>query len=305
MIFVYEGKDITSYIDVKKCIHRDVSGGRSDCAEIECEHSGRWFGWEPKTGDKIRIIQDNYDSGILYINTILPEGGRYRMLATSAPGNAGVMRWQGFREMTLGEIMRACAAELNMDWGLYGIHENHKYPYLMRRNEGWLAFLDRLMEMEGAVLKCVNGKITGIGIEYAQALEASQTITISSTQDGALYRNMEATKLASITISTPYAQGSAADASAAGRAEITISDLPAMDNIQAKRWARGLLISRNRQAERLEIETDLNTSLTAMTRIDIDGDTPASGKWLVDEVEHDLKGQRSSAQLLRLMERIT
>lgn len=304
MLIVYEGTDITSYIDVRKCVHRDVSGGRSDCAEIEFEHSERWFGWEPKIGETIRIIQDNYDSGILYLNTILPEGGRYRMLASSVSVKAGAARWQSFREMNLGDIMRACAAECGMDWGLYGVYDGYIYPYLLRRNEGCLSFLNRLMEREGAVLKCVNGKITGIGIEYAQSLDASQTITINSTQGGALYRNREAIKLASITLRTPYAQGSAIDAAAAGRAEITISELPAADNLQAKRWARGLLMSRNRQAERLEIEMELNTSLTAMTRIDIDGNTPASGKWLVDEVEHDLQGKRSSVQLLRCMEKI-
>ena len=305
MRIIYEGTDISPCIDVRTCVHRDVSGGRSDCAEIDFEHSARWFGWAPKIDEKIRIIEDNYDSGILYLNTILPEGGRYRMLACSAPSKAGAKRWQSFQGVTLGEIMRACAAECGMDWGLYGLHEDHIYPYLVRRNEGWLAFLDRLMELEGAVLKCVNGKIAGIGIEYAQGLEASQTITISSTQDGVIYKSREAIRLSGITVSTPYAQGSAFELSAAGRPESTISNLPAMDNLQAKRWARGLLMSRNRQAERLEIEMEMNTSLTAMTRIDIDGDTPASGKWLVDEVEHDLQGKRTSVQLLRCMEQIT
>ena len=39
MQLFYEGTDITRDVDVVKCIHRDVSGGRCDSMEIELEHA--------------------------------------------------------------------------------------------------------------------------------------------------------------------------------------------------------------------------------------------------------------------------
>ena len=74
-----------------------------------------------------------------------------------------------------------------------------------------------------------------------------------------------------------------------------------MDNAQAGRWARGLLLTHNREAEEIRLETTLNTRLSAMARVDVNGGTDMDGNWIVDEAEHDLYNKTSSVRLLRVI----
>ena len=65
MQLFYEGKDITDHVDILKCIHRDVSCGRSDCLELELDHAASWYGWKPQQDDRISVVHNGYDTGVL------------------------------------------------------------------------------------------------------------------------------------------------------------------------------------------------------------------------------------------------
>ena len=41
-----------------------------------------------------------------------------------------------------------------------------------------------------------------------------------------------------------------------------------------------------------------------MTRVDVSGPTDASGEWIIDEVEHDMIGRKSTATLFRCIDTI-
>lgn len=299
MIVLYNSADITGHVDVRKCIYNDVSGGRRDLLDIEFEYSEKWFGWKPVQDDTIRIVLDGLDTGILYVNTVLPEVGRFRIIATGAKSAARRAATASFEDATLGSIMRMCAGECGMDQGLYGISAACAYPYMIRENETCTAFIDRLMIMESGRLKCMNGKLRGIGIEYAQSQTATQCIDLDSTQLQASYQRRTDMKYKGVTVISPYAKASAYDLAADGNNHPVITTLPAADGAQAKRWAQGLLLNHNRYAEELNIGMELNAGLTALARIDINSNTDAEGEWVVDEVEHDLIEKKSTSRLLR------
>lgn len=299
MQLFYEGTDITREVDVVKCVHRDVSGGRCDSIEIELENAAAWYRWQPQRDDILEVQMDGYSTGILFLNTVLPAAGKYRIIATSLPSAARRKTYAAYEGLRLADIMASCAAECGMDSALFGIDGDITYPYLMRQKEGAPAFLSRILQYEGAVLKALNGRLTAISIEYAQAMTATQTIEITADQAGTHYLRRDDIKLASISIKTPYANGGAEDADAPyGQYEV-YTDHPATDAMQAARWARGLLLSRNRTAEELTVGMEFNPGLTAMTRIDISSTTDADGQWLIDEVEHDFFRRKSKARMLR------
>lgn len=295
----YQGRDITKDVDVRKCLYTDVSGGRRDLMDIEIEYSEKWFGWQPDADDRIRVTQGGLDTGELYVNAVLPEQGKYRIIATGAKSAARRRAFQSFEGKTLGAIMGLCAAECGMSQGLYGISAAIEYQYLLRENEEAAAFMDRLLIYEGGRLKCTNGKLRGIGIEYAQERPAGHEIEIDSRQMQAMYLRREDMKWAGVTIRTPFAEASAYDSAAGGSNHPVITDLPVKDAAQAGRWARGLLMAHNRQAEELTIGTELNAGLMALERIDIASETDAGGNWIVDEATHDLILMKSRARLLR------
>ena len=300
----YQDTDITGSVIPSACVHRDVSHGRADTLEITFRRSAAWHRWEPMVDDRIRVIESKYDTGILYVNTIVPEDDRYRMLATSLPSKAARKAWDSYKNLSLKEIIHRCAMECDMGDGLYGVSEDIRYPFLMRQNEGCAAFLERLAKCEGIALKAWGGCFRGIGIEYAQELDPVRSWGIDAEQDGVRYQHQPGKKYTALTVRSPWAEATARDDGAEVGFQIIESTLPAMDAAQAGRWARGLLLSHNREADKLTIETKFDPGATAMARANITGNTGANGEWIIDEAEHDLYNCRTTVKLLRVIRSI-
>ena len=299
MELYYEGKDITGSVLVRNCRVRDTCGDRCDSLEIEFENAPDWFGWGPAEDDEILIAHNGYDTGTMYVNTVIPEDVRYRVIATSLPCKARQKASRSFVSKTIEEIIKTCAMESGMEYQIFGIDGNAVIPYIQRENESAAKFLHRLLRLEGATLKCVNGKYTAIGISYAQGRDPHQTIQVTNEARNAQYRR-NGTAAKSLTVKTPYAEARAEDTAASGSYIQTVTgEYPAMTGVQAGRWARGLLLDYNRQCETVTLRNEYNAGLTAMTRIDFIGDTDATGKWLIEEAEHDFINLTSMARLHR------
>lgn len=297
----YQGTDITDMVQVNACIVRDTAAGRCDSLEIEFGNAAGWYSWGPEEDDKIIVGHNGYDSGVMYVNKIMPEDGKYRIMAASLPCKARAKGNASFYGQTIEEIVRSCAMVSGMEYQLFGIDGAAVIPYIERENEGCAAFLNRFLMLESAVLKCVNGKYAAIDIKYAQGMEAGQTVELMANQEGSKYRR-DGTKYRGVTIKTPYASAYARDAAVGStHAALTINDLPAMNDIQAGRWARGKLLWLNRQCEKVTVQNSFNAGLTAMARIDVTGDTDATGEWLVEEAEHDFINLTTTAILRRCL----
>lgn len=304
MRLYYQGIDITGSVDIVRCTHRDVSGGRCDSLEIELENAEDWFRWKPERGDVLEAAMDSYSTGKMYLNTILPYEGRYRILATSMPAAMRQKKSQLYYDTRLRDIMAICAAECGLDYASFGVDTEVRYPCIVRYAEGATAFLSGILKREGAVLKTWNGRLTAIGIEYAQNLEDAINIEIRADQPGMHYERRDDIKLGSISVQTPYANGSGYDTGVPYGPEKVIPDLPADSDVQAARWARSLLLMHNRTGEKLDIESQFAPGWTAMTRANISGGTDADGEWLFDEVTHDFMQEKSTAKLLRCIRTI-
>lgn len=305
MNIFWQGTEITGYVAVRKAVARDTCGGRCDGLDIEFENAESWYRWGPQEDDEIRVTQDGWDSGALYLNTFAPGDGKYRVIATALPCKARQKQWDSFEDKSIEEIMRKCAAMTGMEYRIYGLDETRRIPYIMRENEGCAAFLHRLAVLEGAKLKCISGKYTLIGIEYAQERTPIADIRIAPDQDGCDYRKSGA-MLRGIRVITPYAKGTAKDDMVAeDKATEEIAHAPALNDIQAARWARNILLDRNRKCESVEISADFHPAWSAMSRIDISGGTDADGQWLIEEAEHDLKNGRSRVTLHRCIRSIS
>lgn len=304
MQLIYENVDITARVDIVSALTRDTAGKRCDGMELTLEEAATWMSWGPQEGDRLRAVLDGYDTGEMYINTILPEEGRYRVFASSMPKLAGGRRSAGYEKLTLGELAALMAAECGMGSGLYGVDGKAEYKYLLRENESAPAFLSRILEREGAVLKISGGAMKGIGIENAQKRQAVRTLSLDTDGSGVKYIRHERRRLAGLTVVTPYARGSAADRTEKRPLWAVRSDIPAQTAAEAGRYARGLLMMNNRQAEEITVQMEFDPAMTALERVDILSTGDAGGRWLVEDVEHDLTGRRSRVKLLRCVESI-
>ncbi|MDO4647633.1 MAG: hypothetical protein Q4B26_03200 [Eubacteriales bacterium] len=305
MEIYYQGVNITDKVQCRKCIVRDTAGKRCDSLEIEFENAAGWYRWGPEEDDQIVIKHGSYDSGVMFVNKVIPEDGKYRIFATSLPCNARAKRNQSFIKKSIEEIMRTCAMISGMSFSVYGIDGKTIIPYVEQEKEGCAAFLSRLLMLEGAVLKCVNGKYTAIGIDYAQNRAALRSAELTADKAGVLYRR-DGETFYKIIVKTPYASATATDwAVPSSHEQVLVNDLPALNNIQAGRWARGILTHLNRQCETVILQTDFSAMFTAMARMDIHGNTDASGKWLIEDVEHDLINLKSKVTMHRCIESVS
>lgn len=305
MEIYYQGTNISDMVQVRRCILHDTAGERCDSLEIEFGNASGWYRWGPEEDDQIIVASNGYDSGSMYVNRILPEDGNYTILATSLPCKARMKACRSFYGKSLEEIMRICSAASGMDFRFYGVEKEIVIPYIEQETESCAAFLSRLLMLESAALKCVNGRYAAIGLEYAQNQDALQKVVLSANQEGTRYRR-DGTTIRGLTIKTPYAEASAEDTSIAGtHAWLTISGaIPAKSPGQAARWARGKLLHMNRKCEHVVMQSTFNPFMTALTRVDIAGSTDAAGEWLVQEVEHDLIEKTTTTTMHRCIRTI-
>ena len=300
----WNGKDITDYVNITGCVHHDYSSGKSDCLDLTLDHASTWYSWGPEEDDEIVFTHNGYTTGKLYLNAVLPVGDKYRILATSIKRAAARQAWASYHNTTLQGIFDKCSAECGMSGKLFGLDGSFPYQYVIRENEGCAAFLNRIGKWEGAAVKAFDGSFRGISILFAQNRTADQALTIRADQEGVTYRRRDNIKYTSLTVATPYAKATARDSAVKGNNAPIIARLPAMDDVQAGRWARGLLLMHNRKAEEVTAEMELNIGVTALARVDIDGDTDMVGSWIVDEAEHDFFNRRSSFKMFRVIDTI-
>lgn len=102
----YNGKDITSNVQIAAAKCRDVSAGRSDSLEIVTENAAAWYAWQPQTDDRLEIIQDGYSTGEMYVAAVAPEGKRFRILATAAKSEARRKKSGSYAGITLERLMQ-------------------------------------------------------------------------------------------------------------------------------------------------------------------------------------------------------
>ena len=294
----YEGVDITDDVDFITCICHDMSSGECDCLDLKVDHAEKWFKWGPQKNDRIRVTRSGYDTKTMYLNTIVPENGAYRIYATACKSNPFTPRWRAYEDCTLEKICAICAGECEMDHRLFGVEGSIKYEYLLRENLSAPAFLEQIANREGAVLKTLNGRFTMIGIDYAQDLTAMHTVELDNDQWASEYIDRRDRNWSSVEIKTPYGHGIARDRRVSGQTMV-LTNIAVDNDAMAYRWARGMLQIHNRQSERLKIEMDFNPGYTAMVRVDVESRTDANGKWIIDEVQQNLFEGRTSAKLSR------
>lgn len=289
--------DITEDALVEEARAADRCGGRRDGLEIGMSGAGLWKTWAPQPDDMIRATLDGYDTGRMYVSAVYPEGDTYRIYASGCPSMARVERKKSWRGETLRRIAEETAAYCQMEYALYGIEGDIRYPYMAQRT-GCEKFAERLATLEGGRVKAYDGRMIYIGTEWAQEQTAAASLTIQGETDGVYYLLRGDMGLCAVTVRTPWGEGTAWDAARTGKGEIVI-DLPARSAAEARRWARGILLRRNQGAETLEMETEFNPAYTAMARVDISGDQYAAGEWLIEEATHDLIHRRSEIKMVR------
>lgn len=293
MRILYEGTDLAGWAEPVRCVHRDAAGGRADCLDITFDRADTWARWAPRADDVIEAEDGGYRTGKCYVCAIRPEGNRFRILAASTPQAARQRGWACCEAGTLGELLHRTATECRMKEAFFGLDADLPLPFTIREDEGCAAFLARLLRREGASLKCFDGRMNAVSLLWAQERAPVRSFRLTAGEDTGIYTRRNGHAWSRLTVAAPACEASATDTEAADENPRTIAGTGAQNESQAGRWARGLLLSRNREAEEIELTTAFDPALTALARITITGDTAGNGDYLIDEAEHDLTDRTS------------
>lgn len=293
----YKEKDITDAVGIASCETVNASGRLCTLTAV-LERAENWYSWGPQAGDTIRATAGNLDTGLLYVDSLLPDEGRFRIFAVSARQAVRQKAWKSYEGQTFGRIANLCAAECGLEPALYGMASGQILPYCVRRDETPVQFLQRLAAREGAFVKCSDGRMNVISADYAAGLKAGQTLRLEAGQNGFTHIKSETDKAHSLTVAGPSGRGTAHDLTARAGLDLLVTDAPDSDET-ARRWAKGLLYMHNRQAEKLILTTALNGAFVALSRVDVTGIDVLAGEWLVEETTNDLIRETTLVTLMR------
>lgn len=304
MQLFYEGTDITDSVSLSQATCIDSAGDGADCLSVKMESASDWLRWSPKRDDKIELVADGYRTGAMYIDVMTPDASGYGIMACSMPSAARRRAWASYERVTLGQLIRMLASEMDMGVKLYGVPEHARYAYLVRRNETTAGFLSRVLAMEGAVLKCCCGNLVAVSVEWAQNQSATQELELSGDLQGVTVTSVDGVGYGALSIVTPGGTGTARDYARPDDRELVLANESAEGIVQAARWARGRLLIENRQRTKLQWAMAYNPSMTALIPVSIAGPGDLSGDFLVQTAKHDFVALTTDVTLYRCVDTI-
>ena len=86
MNFYYNGVDVLEDTKLNACVMRDRAGGEADgLSAVFADPQGLWAAWKPQRGDQVRLVDGDFDTGVLYVDNPQISGGLFRLDAISIP----------------------------------------------------------------------------------------------------------------------------------------------------------------------------------------------------------------------------
>ena len=68
--FFYQGVDMMEEnVKLNACVMHDRAGGEADgLTAVFADPSGLWADWNPQRGDQVRLVDGDFDSGVMYVD---------------------------------------------------------------------------------------------------------------------------------------------------------------------------------------------------------------------------------------------
>lgn len=304
MQFFYENVDVLQEgTKLNACVMHDRAGGEADgLTAVFADPTGKWATWNPQRGDRVRLVDGDFDSGVLYVDDPRISGGLFRLEAVSVPPTIRQPRTKVWRDVRLSEIISDMAGQAGLAFQTYSIQDYH-YNVISQRAETDMAFLARVCLREGYAVKVTDGALV---VFSEQALEnaapqatvdkvdtapesdfSAGTGLLSSSQ--VRYFNIQENRMIDQTVTDPAITGGASR-----RNEFCSTDG------EAQRWAYGYLRAANKNARLARIQLLQQSAFAAGSTVSLSGFSGENnGAWFVYGVDQDAVNARTTLLLRR------
>jgi hypothetical protein len=298
MNILYEGKDILEYTDLISGVYRESSGGRLDSLHLVFSDSKKlWSKWKPKQNDKIQVISDAADTGVLFIDTIAMNNGEAILKALPIKKEMKSPKTVIYEEIGLNLLGASVAKEMGFEFKSYGV-ENHTYKRMEQLSKSNLSFLNERAVLEGVAVKIYNQQL----ILYSEEnFESKAFFREISADEGFKFDFQTGSKFADCKLINNDITASFHSLKDNG-ATLVLETISFSDSVEGTRFSKGLLRQQNKLATQLilhqakfgNIPTGVVLSLTDFGLPD--------GQYFVDQREVNLLTDLSKLSLRRPLE---
>ena len=302
--FFYQGGDMREDTGkLNACVMHDRAGGEADgLTAVFPDPSGLWADWNPQRGDRVRMVDGDFDSGVLYVDDPQFSGGFFRVEAVSVPPTIRQPRTKVWRDVRLSEIISDMAGQAGLSFQTYDMQDYH-YNAISQHGETDMAFLARICLREGYAAK-VTGETLVVFSEQALENAAPQaTVDVTQTaperdfQAGVGLLSSSQVRYFSIQENRLIEQ-TVTDSSIIGGASRR-NEFCSTDG-EAQRWAYGYLRAANKRAHTGRIQLLQQSAFAAGSTVNLTGFSgDNNGAWFVYGVDQDAVNARTTLLLRR------
>jgi len=298
---IYEGKDITGYVDIRKADLTDNAGGELDSLDLVINDTkGYWSQWKPEKNHTVQVKDSGFDTGIMYVDEIGQNRGAIVLRGLPVKQEAkteNVRAWDNVRFL---EIARQIASLQSLQLETYGIQDQF-YSRVDQYSMSDLQFLAWRCLLEGYSLKVTAGKLVIFSQTYMESQASALTIKPGDIDGNFVYKDKTTQIYSACKITYQGIQG---EFSAPGVYGPTLKffDL-AVGNIgEAQRFAKGLLRSKNCMEKTFACTLRFDAGIAAGNTVELLGFSLADGKYFAHQVIHRFVEGRTGLKLRKPLE---
>lgn len=301
MNFIYEGKDITNYIDIKKADIIENSGIMFDNLLAYVNNSANeWSQWKPKKNDRLEFKNNGFTSGNMYIDEIEQQRALITLKALPIKQKDKQTNTKIWEEIRLIELLNEFASKHGLTLKTYNL-ENYKYFKVNQINLTDFSFLYSRCALEGYILKISNGEMIVYNEKYTESQSSGVSIDASEVDGDFIYKDKSdeiygrcniISGNINYTFTAPKTYGPT----------LNIRGILVNDLAEAERFSRNLLRNKNKFEKILRLSIKLNTCITAGNTVEIKNFGLPDGNYYIYQAIHKLTENTTKLKLRKVLE---
>lgn len=302
MKVIYEGAEIN--LEVSDCRIYDNMGGKADSLVISfADIKNECRKWNFAKNNSIEIIDNPFSSGIMYVDGFGCSRGSYNIDAISIKKSFKTKKTRTWENVKFLDLAKDLTEELGLNLETYGVND-FQYSRVDQVQKNNIEFLNYRCMLEGCTLKISNGKALIVSEEFLRRQKEVLTLDPSlfignydfKCTSNRIYHGCEIVSFSKSLIKGRYTNDNF------NGDVIKINNISIRSTGEANRFSKNVLLSLNKNETIGVFTINKNTSIAAGNLINIENLDSFNGKYIIENIIHDLIGGRSKLTVRKVLE---